>query len=257
MSRINELKAQYKESALSRLDVYKLMVPNQANKYAELFARIYKSRLSSEAEEKDKVAHELANEIPELNEEYLKTLSYSELTEINKVLCDIGWEDCKNILKFCSLNERNLIDNKDITSYTTLNQLYNAVAVAELKLLDKKAQKSVYKVFEDDTWVIVRPLTIEASAAYGASTKWCTTMVGKDYFNRYCRRGALLYNINKQTGYKVACFKNYDDNYDPEFSFWNTTDSRIDSLDSELPGYIMEIVRDEVKKSICNSELEE
>lgn len=256
MSRINELKTQYKESALSRLDVYKLMVPNQANKYAELFARIYKSRLSASAEGKDRLIHDITSEIPDLNEEYLKTLSHAEVIEMIKVISDIGWDDVKNVLKFCSLNERNLIDNKDITSYTTLNQLQEAVNLAELKLLDKEAQKSVYKVFEDDTWVVVRPLTIEASAAYGAGTKWCTTMVGKDYFNRYCRRGALLYNINKQTGYKVACFKNYDPDYEAEFSFWNVTDTRIDSLDSELPGYIMDVIRKEAKREIKNSELE-
>ena len=72
--------------------------------------------------------------------------------------------------------------------------------MVKLKLLDKESAKSVYRVFEDDEWLVIRPLTIDASARYGASTKWCTTMIGKDYFHRYSDRGCLLYNINKKTG---------------------------------------------------------
>jgi hypothetical protein len=39
--------------------------------------------------------------------------------------------------------------------------------------------------------------------------------------------------MNKKTGYKVASFYSLDKK-DPEFSFWNQKDTRIDSLDTEL-----------------------
>jgi hypothetical protein len=50
---------------------------------------------------------------------------------------------------------------------------------------------------------------------------------------KYSKRGVLIYCINKKTGYKVASFYSLDKN-EPEFSFWNQKDTRIDSLDSEL-----------------------
>jgi hypothetical protein len=53
--------------------------------------------------------------------------------------------------------------------------------------------------------------------------------------------------INKVTGLKVACFKSLDT--DPEFSFWNQADTRIDSMESELPLFIMECIREEVREN--------
>jgi len=264
MSRLDELKKQYKDSSLSKLDAFKMIVPDQANKYAELLARIYKAKVNvfNEINDfKEKYLYEVSeyvfnNDVNLVDENHLKSLPNNELREIINTAHDFGTEDLRLVLKFCNLNERNLIDNSDITSYKTLGQIREAVAVAELKLLDKEAAKSVYKVFENDEWVAVRPLTIEASSKYGSSTKWCTVMIGKDYFHRYSRRGTLIYNINKKTGYKVACFKNHDPNYDNEFSFWNATDNKIDSIESDLPGYMMEVIRQEVKREIVNSQLE-
>jgi hypothetical protein len=50
--------------------------------------------------------------------------------------------------------------------------------------------------------------------------------------------------INKVTGLKVACFKSL--NSEPEFSFWNQVDTRIDSIESGLPLFIIDVIRDEV-----------
>ena len=52
----------------------------------------------------------------------------------------------------------------------------------------------------------------------------------------------LIYCINKVTGYKVASFYSLDKN-DPEFSFWNQKDSRIDSLDTELTDEIRLLIQ--------------
>ena len=46
--------------------------------------------------------------------------------------------------------------------------------------------------------------------------------------------------------------KNPHNQYAPYllFSFWNQTDSRIDSLESELPDFILDIIRNEVKNTL-------
>ena len=88
---------------------------------------------------------------------------------------------------------------------------------------------------------------------YGANTKWCTTTESGQYYARYSARGILIYNINKKTGYKVACFKNLDQAFDNEFSWWDVTDKRIEVLDSEAPAVVLEAIRNEIKnRSVPN-----
>jgi hypothetical protein len=84
---------------------------------------------------------------------------------------------------------------------------------------------------------------------YGANTKWCTTTESGQYYARYSSRGILIYNINKKTGYKVACFKNLDPNHDNEFSWWDVTDKKIEALDSEAPSSVLEAIRNEIKNN--------
>jgi len=91
---------------------------------------------------------------------------------------------------------------------------------------------------------------------YGANTKWCTTTESGQYYARYSSRGVLIYNINKKTGYKVACFKNLSPDHDNEFSWWDVTDKKIEVLDSEAPAVVLEAVRNEIKNYPCyNSHL--
>jgi hypothetical protein len=102
--------------------------------------------------------------------------------------------------------------------------------------------------------VAVRPLTFSASSKYGSSTRWCTTYQReKNYFEKYWRKGILVYFINKQTGYKFAGYKGLDG--DSEFSFWNAEDSRIDYLDVNADDYLFPIVRRIFKSEMTNKNL--
>jgi len=107
---------------------------------------------------------------------------------------------------------------------------------------EKEMEKQIIKLFEDSEWLILRPLTFEASKKYGANTKWCTTQENNpDYFFKYAKKGVLVYCINKKNGYKVASFNSLDKN-DPEFSWWNQKDNRIDSLQAEITTQIRELI---------------
>jgi hypothetical protein len=118
----------------------------------------------------------------------------------------------------------------------------------------KELEGQVIKEFEDEKWVAVRPLTFSASSKYGSSTRWCTTYQReKNYFEKYWRKGILVYFINKQTGYKFAGYKGLDG--DSEFSFWNAEDSRIDYLDVNADDYLFPIVRRIFKSEMTNKNL--
>ena len=63
----------------------------------------------------------------------------------------------------------------------------------------KKLEKQGKKIYEDDKWLVIIPLTHKSSCYYGAGTKWCTTQKDSStYFDDYKRRGELYYIIDKK-----------------------------------------------------------
>jgi hypothetical protein len=152
-------------------------------------------------------------------------------------------EDLKNFRRFAEYNERGLITQNDLTKYKSLEDVIQQLNIAEIKVDSKGLENEIVKVFEDDEWLLVRPLTYLASKKYGSNTKWCTTQSDNpEYFLKYTKKGVLIYCINKVTGYKVASFYSLEKN-DPEFSFWNQKDAKIDSLDSELTDELRKIIQ--------------
>jgi hypothetical protein len=156
--------------------------------------------------------------------------------------------------------DKNQIENKDVTSYSSIDDMRGAVTLASIKEFSKEMANQVIKEYEDETWIAVRPLTFSASAKYGAGTRWCTTYQReKNYFERYWRQGILVYFINKKTGYKFAGFKSLQDK---EMSFWNSDDSRIDYLDVEIENYMFSNVKTifsskSTNKNLCSDEIQD
>ena len=151
--------------------------------------------------------------------------------------------DLNNFRKFCEYNERGLIEQNDLSRYKTFEDVINQMSVADLKAESKELETQVVNLLETDEYIVVRPLTYLASKKYGANTKWCTTQENGEYFNKYNKRGVLIYCIGKTNGHKVAAFYSLDKN-EPELSWWNAKDSKIDSMQSELPREIRNIVED-------------
>ena len=253
MSRIDELKKQHKDLALNDLDLMKMVMPDQAIKYVEVLAKLAKSKYKEitaahDGEDNLRTACLSALAGWGIDYNYLETLETPVLWMLwNRMETLLGQNNFKLFIKFANLNERGLISNNDVTSYKSFNEIEQAVSLAEIKLIDKELEKQIIKVHEDDEWLLLKPLSLEASMKYGASTKWCTTSEGGKYFANYSKWGILIYCLNKKTGYKFASFKNLDRDRDNEFSFWNPADSKIDPLDTmEIPTEILAIIRKEV-----------
>lgn len=254
MSRIDELKKQHPLYALSAIDVFKMISPNQSNKYIEMLIKLDKNKLNYHSDNYRNEVVEYVVSHTGLDYNYIQTLDLDTLQFLLGTFnYMMGDENIKRFVKFASFIERKLIENNDVTSYSSWDEIEQAVSLAEIKLIDKETAKQIKKVYEDDEWLSLRPLSLEASMKYGANTKWCTTTNTGQYYARYSARGILIYNINKKTGYKVACFKNLDSNHDNEFSWWDVTDRRIEALDSEAPSAVLEAIRNEIKNtSVAN-----
>jgi hypothetical protein len=193
----------------------------------------------------------------EIKSEILKEYSFIptiKLDEFSDLQIMLIWKfidgffeskDLQNFRKFCELNERGLVTQNDLSKYSTMEEVMASLSIAEMALDVKLLEKQTKIVYEDDEWLLVRPLTYQSSKKYGANTKWCTTQSdNSEYFLKYSSKGVLIYCINKKTGYKVASFNSLDKN-DPEFSFWNQKDSRIDSLQTELTDELRIVIKNE------------
>lgn len=254
MSKLNTLKTQNPDLNISLIDALGLVYKT---KYVEMYLNIYKTKKAKKDDNDDDDEDNMTSFQMEMidmgfSEKYVnelnKKLNHLQQHFVSELISEMNYRDIRSFNKFIDLNERGLIDNKDVTSYKTMEDVLSQISIAELKLIDKELEKLVLKLHEDEEWLIIKPLTYESSKKYGAGTRWCTAAESEDYqFYNYTSRGILIYTINKKTGYKVATFKNLDKEHNRELSFWDTEDNRVDSLELNLPGDIMDIIVTDLK----------
>jgi hypothetical protein len=249
MSRLNELKRDNPSLILNVIEIINSLF--NKSKYTELSVNLIKNyrnnRMNNyDRADADNLKLELINEF-KLDEDFINSKSNEEIINIHWCLVDyFGYYNFELIKKFEELNERNLIINNDLTKFKTFEELELEVSLAELKSVTKDLEKQTIKLYENDEWLVIKPMSFLASKKYGASTRWCTTMENSpDYYLKYSRNGILIYCLNKKTGDKVAVYKSLSTHENRETSFWDMSDVRIDSIESGLPNEIMEVIKNE------------
>jgi hypothetical protein len=250
MGKIDELKKQNPNFNINIIDIINDIYGK--SKYTEMVVNLIKNKYNKRNNDNNysDIYRELVREF-NLNPDKLITKNYFDLVNMIRVLSEyIGYNESKTIEKFIELNDRNLIAQNDLTSYKTFEELELQISLSDLKTVDKELEKQVLKLLETDEWLVLKPLSYQASVKYGSGTKWCTASKNEsEYYFRYSKRGILIYYINKKTGDKVAGFKNLDLLYDKETSFWTIIDLRTDSIDCDLPEDVMNIFKEEFKNT--------
>jgi hypothetical protein len=241
MSKIKELKTN-PDNSLNLVTVLELFSPEGKSKYTDLLLKLMKGTPNLKEHTKE-IKETLTKEFTFISIEKLNEFSEIQLMLLYKFVDSFfNVQDLVNFKKFCDYNERCLIDQNDLSRYKKFEDIVNAVSIADMKVETKDMENQIIKVYEDDEWLLLRPLTYLASKKYGSNTKWCTTQSNNsEYFIKYSSKGVLIYCINKKTGYKVASFYSLDKN-DQEFSFWNQKDTRVDSLQTELNDELRKII---------------
>jgi hypothetical protein len=241
MSKIKDLKTS-EDSAINLVDIVELFSFQKKSKYTELLLKMMKATPNLK-QHSDEIISTLTREFDFITKEELDKYSPIQLMWIFKFIDTFfNYSDLKKFNKFCEYNERGLIEQNDLTRYKDYDAILHQLEIAENKVVEKEMESQVIKVYDDAEWLLVRPLSFNASKKYGANTKWCTTTEhNPEYFNKYSKRGVLIYCISKVKRYKVAAFYSLDKN-EPEFSWWNEKDTRIDSLESELPQSLREMI---------------
>lgn len=246
MSKIKDLKLN-PDNNLNIISLLELFSPDAKSKYTDTLLRLMKSTPNIKEHIKE-VKTYINTTFDFISVESLNNFSDIQLLLIHRFLDTFfNEQDLKTFRKFCEYNERGLVAQNDLTKYKSFEQIISSVNIAEMRVDVKEMENQIIKIREDDEWLLLRPLTYVASKKYGSNTKWCTTQeTNSEYFTKYTAKGVLIYCINKVNGYKVASFYSLDKN-DPEFSYWNQKDTRIDSTDSELTLELIGFIRDYVK----------
>lgn len=242
MSVLKDLKSR-SENNINIIDMLELLCVDGKSKYVETLLRIMKSTDNIDDYKKE-VSKRLISEY-NVDSKELDKFDTLQLIFIDKFFRDMfELKDLQTFRKFMEYNEKGLIDQNDVSRYNTFEQITGVVSVAELKVNEKEMEKQIVKLYETDEWLVLKPLTYEASKKYGSNTKWCTTSEGESqHFERYAK-GILIYSINKKNNYKVACFKDLTGS---EFSFWNQVDAKVESLDTDLSMDVLKVIKEEVK----------
>ena len=201
MSKIDILKYQNQQLDMSFIDIIDLLMPK--SKYTEMVVNLTKynpKNAMSNGEYEETIKY--INNIFGTPLDKLRQLSNHKVWVIQNLIGMVPYNlrEDNNLRKFIEYNERGLIDNKDLTSYKNIGDIVRQISIAEVRLLNKELIKQVHKMYEDDEWLVLRPLTRESSVKYGAGTKWCTASTNEEYqFYRYTRRGILITpSIKKQ-----------------------------------------------------------
>jgi len=229
---------------------------SKTNKYLPLLCKLFstKYRRNNPFSKDDK--EEVARQLTDKRGIKLNGLSMEQQYAVYCMLDILPSDNFTSFKEFQEYMERGLIENKDVLTYSTLEEVQQAISMAVLKESAKDLENQVDKVYEDEEWLIVRPLTFEASSKYGAGTKWCTTQKNdKQYFTRYWSKGVLAYIINKQTGLKYGMFKEKSLYEDGELSFWDAPDKRVDFLMMDINEKLLPIIKQLIKSDKSNEQL--
>ena len=223
MSRLDRLKEQHPELNISVIDVIAKIDPTNTYKYTEFLVKKFKEFYGD----------------------------YDDWS-IGLGLEMMGSENMGFLNEFEIHAKANRITNPDISQYDDFNQIEAAVKEANEKVKMKELEKQVIKLFDNDEWSVVIPLSYEASKTYGANTKWCTTQ--ERYWIDYMKTYKLIYIQNKKTNEKYAVSRHFEDS--KKIQAWMSNDDETNPMLLPIPSEIMSIIICEVNKTDTVFELQ-
>lgn len=118
-------------------------------------------------------------------------------------------------------------ENRDLNALKSLPDLHDIISefigagdsepTSKSQELKQIKQKEIERVYEDDEWKVMVPLTERASCLIGKGTQWCTAADNSDnYFDHYNKDGKLYVVINKDSDTKYQLHFESDQIMDEE-----------------------------------------
>lgn len=240
------LKEQNKDLEINIIDLIHKFDPSDTSKYTKFLTKILIKELDDHSKRPKATLISTSDNLKPKSSNFFENILIRYLSEI------YGEENMGNLISFHKHCQENRIIGENIDDYNSWDEISRVVSLADLKKNQKLLQKEVQKVFETEEWLVLKPLTIDSSLVYGSGTKWCTaSRHNKEYFYRYSGNGVLCYAISKIDGDKFGIYYDISVN---DFSIWDVTDKRIDSVESTIPMDVITKVYKFMKGEKCNYE---
>lgn len=233
---------------------------------------------------------DLKEKNPTYNIDVIKVLSEMDPTKTNKYLpfmirCTSDWvewihKELKNetfkemfevIKDFEDLSQRNLLDNKDIYSYESNQDIIESVKIAKERITRSEVKKKETEVlYEDARWLVLFPLSVRSSNLYGKGTKWCVSSEDHNYgkyFKQYTDNGVLIFVIDKtvtdtearNNDFAKIAFHNDRKKSTDGITIWDVKDKQMGvsnamKVYSMLNGEVMDIINKRLEDGPTNKE---
>lgn len=233
---------------------------------------------------------DLKEKNPTYNIDVIKVLSEMDPTKTNKYLpfmirCTSDWvewihKELKNetfkemfevIKDFEDLSQRNLLDNKDIYSYESNQDIIESVKIAKERITRSEVKKKETEVlYEDARWLVLFPLSVRSSNLYGKGTKWCVSSEDHNYgkyFKQYTDNGVLIFVIDKtvtdtearNNDFAKIAFHNDRKKSADGITIWDVKDKQMGvsnamKVYSMLNGEVMDIINKRLEDGPTNKE---
>ena len=245
MAQLDKLKKENPELSINIIDILRKFDPSDTGKFTPFLIKQFTEHVKEGTETliEQEVKHAMDTLIPNAN--------HIEQMFFRIMIYNIGIENLHNLWEFDKHLKSNRVEEKDIQKYETWDDITNSVYLADLKVKEKELRGQIDILYDKDGWFVLKPLSLEASLAYGAGTKWCTASKNNpNYFYQYCTRGLLVYIMNRNNGYKVAMFAEPKENFSKDkrikldISFWDVVDNKTESLELDISTEVMDVLRD-------------
>jgi hypothetical protein len=254
LTKVEQLRQKYVTAKINLVDLIRLFDPTKNRLLTDLLMQQYlQDNANKEYPISDRIWNRLNFDTKE-DEQVFRT-NYTMYIMMDMLHSILGEDTFYFLERFNKYWIENKLPERDITAYKSLEDIKNVVHILDLEEYTKEKSVQIHKVYETDEWLIIAPLSLKASQIYGSGTKWCTTQRDNTYaFWQYTRDGFLLYIINKKTNVKYAYHRviNFNEKKEPgqvSSEFFNAADSRVDSIDLDMPFFLYNIIRQFVLKS--------
>ena len=240
-----------KENEILNMSIGDMLVKfdtSKTKKYSQFLVRMLNERID-EWDKNQFGDNRVTNQLTPLDR-ILPTNTW-ENTTTRYFVCDWLFSERKmeRFIEFTELMEKGLVKENDISKYDSWDMLEMELFEAKNREMFKKSKKEIHKIFEDDDYMIFKPLTYPSSCSYGYQTKWCTAMIDDPGYFYSHSRGILIYLINKKENKKFAFYKKIarpyeitDDHEQYIFKTYNQEDKQIDTIQTGLPMNILQII---------------
>jgi hypothetical protein len=178
---------------------------------------------------------------PSKNKQYVQWLI--NLYDVDRLRMEDLYKATEYLSFFDSLKRKNLVpeDKKDIGQIRSLQELFKIISklggTGEIKNDEKYLIKDRFFInggqaellFEDNKWLVVSPLTYDASKFYACTTQWCTK--NPDQFKSYSSQGPLIIAIDKYKLNSNDSSRRYQLHFESEgFMDFNDSPIKINSI---------------------------